>query len=258
MIPSINTPFGSLPTFPLWVVLGILAMFFVTSISLRQRDNFVAEENYIFPKLVLSGMIGLVSAGLLDALFKLPISGEFKITGITFYGGFMGAAASLYIILKATPSKTDYSLPEWFNLLTIPFILFHIFGRIGCFFGGCCYGKETDCYLGVIFPDNPTNNIIHNGAKRYPTQLFEATALMIIFLLLLKRKNKFIHYVFLYAVARFMIEFFRGDERGYISGILSPAQYISVWLLTAIIIYTGITTWKKRHKPDNAAHTKVT
>ena len=186
MIPSINTPFGSIPTFPLWAVLGILAMFLLTSISLRRQDNFVAEENYIFPKLVLSGMIGLVSSGLLDALFKLPISGEFKITGITFYGGFIGAVTSLYIVLKATQAKTNYAVTEWLNLLTRPFILFHIFGRIGCFFGGCCYGKETDCILGVIFRDNLANNIIHNGAKRYPTQLFEATALVIIFLLLSK------------------------------------------------------------------------
>lgn len=252
MIPAIDTPFGPLPTFPIWVVFGILAMFFLLSVSLRRKSNYVNEENYIFPKLVLSGMIGLASSGLLDALFKLPVSGEFEITGITFYGGFLGAAASLYILLKATGSKTAYSVQEWFQLLTLPFILFHIFGRIGCFFGGCCYGKETDNFLGVVFVDNPANNIIHNGIKRYPTQLFEATALMIIFLLLLKRRNKFIHYLFLYAVSRFIIEFFRGDERGHISGILSPAQCISVLIVVAICTYTAINAWRKDHQSDPA------
>lgn len=252
MIPTIGTAFGPIPTFPVCVVLGILLMLLLTSITLRREENYIIEENYIFPKLVISGLIGFVCSGLLDSLFKIPVYGKFKITGITFYGGFIGGAVSLFLLLKATPSKTGYSVREWFELLTHPFILFHTLGRIGCFFGGCCYGKVTDSILGFAFCDNPSNNIFHNGAKRYPTQLFEATALILIFLLLLRKKNKFSNYVMLYATARFIIEFFRDDERGYISAILSPAQLISVLLLTIAISCKAITAWKQYSKSNRS------
>jgi phosphatidylglycerol:prolipoprotein diacylglycerol transferase len=37
-------------------------------------------------------------------------------------------------------------------------------------------------------------------------------------------------YMFLYAVSRFIIEFYRGDPRGTVFGVLSTSQFISVVL----------------------------
>ncbi len=129
--------------------------------------------------------------------------------------------------------------------LTPPFILFHFCGRIGCFFGGCCYGKATDSCLGIVFPDNPAAGIYHNGIKCYPTQLFEAFALLIILIAVCAIKNKIFCYLLFYSVCRFVIEFFRGDERGYISQFISPAQTISIVVFVFSVIKLS-TVFKKR------------
>ncbi len=245
MIPYIRTPFGDISSFSLCAVIGILMLFFLVHAKLKTSSNNVEEEVYIFPKIVFSGVVGFIFAGIFDSLFKFHLYGEFKITGITFYGGLIGSIVSFYVILRITEQTTTYSVSEWFSILTPPFIVFHIFGRIGCFFGGCCYGKPTDSCFGIVFPNNEANNIFHNGVKCYPTQLFEVTVLIVILLIILTQKNKFEYYLLLYSVSRFLIEFFRGDERGNISNIFSPSQIVSIVIFLTVICCKGFVRLKK-------------
>ena len=163
-----------------------------------------------------------------------------KIYGITFYGGMIGAAVMLYFLLLLTKKNTHYSKREWFDILTVPFIFFHAFGRLGCFFGGCCYGKYSDSIFAINFPDNEKMGIVHNGLKCYPTQLFEVIGLLLILLLIIHSKNKFRTYLFSYSTIRFLLEFLRGDDRGAVSGYLSPSQLIS------IIVFCFAVAWKIR------------
>ena len=237
MIPYLHSPWGSIPVFPLFVALGVMTSLVLVFMQLHGTNHYIQEESYIFPKIAISGVCGYFSSGIADALFKLKINGGFKISGITFYGGFMGAAAMMFLLLVTTKRKTNRSVKEWFDLLTLPLIGFHFFGRIGCFFGGCCYGKPTDSIIGVVFPDNAVDDVVHQGVARYPTQLFEAAALFVIFMTLLRKRNKFKNYVVLYAVSRFIIEFFRGDERGEISIVISPSQIISMGMCLIVLIY---------------------
>ena len=73
----------------------------------------------------------------------------------------------------------------------------------------------------------------------HPTQLYESAAGLVIFvalLLLEKRRGRpfpgrtFWMFVLLYAVSRFIIEFYRGDDRGMVLDVLSTSQFISVVL----------------------------
>ncbi len=81
-------------------------------------------------------MAAFFSASLFDSFFKFLKSGIISFGGITFYGGFIGAVAALYIQPKMRKSRlsTQYSIREWFDILTLPLVVFHFFGRIGCFF----------------------------------------------------------------------------------------------------------------------------
>ena len=111
----------------------------------------------------------------------------------------------------------------------------HAFGRIGCFFAGCCYGKETDSFLGVQFPDLP--------APVHATQLYEAAFLFVLFavlsFLLLKKgfKHNMSVYLICYGIFRFCNEFLRGDYRGNFLGIISPSQF---WSLCMIALGVGV------------------
>ncbi|NUM87830.1 MAG: prolipoprotein diacylglyceryl transferase [Bdellovibrionales bacterium] len=109
----------------------------------------------------------------------------------------------------------------------------HAFGRLGCFFAGCCYGKPTDSFFGVRFP-----NMLH---RVYPTQLFESLFLFLLFgvlyYLVFERRSyqAFAIYLFSYGVFRFGIEFIRGDHRGVFVGSLSPSQTLSLVMVASSV-----------------------
>lgn len=185
-------------------------------------------------RVLLFGSIGLmVGSKLLFAITQIPwLLNNFSIenllllipeSGYVFYGGLFGFIFALYIISK---NNTEYR-KKLFTLITPAFPLFHIFGRIGCFLAGCCYGKELSNSFFIL-------NIEIN---RIPVQLIEALVELIIFVVLcvIERKKEEVNllevYLILYALARFSLEFLRGDEvRGIFAG-LSTSQWISAVIL---------------------------
>ncbi len=156
--------------------------------------------------------------------------------GSVFYGGLLGgmAAAGIVIRIKKYPADlmTDTAAPA--------VALFHGFGRIGCFLGGCCYGVEVP--WGVTFTHSLNESA--NGVPRMPVQLFESgfEFLLFFFLFLLLKKEKmkgrlFSLYLILYGIFRFIIEYFRGDTyRGFIFG-LSTSQFISIFVVIGAVIF---------------------
>ena len=126
--------------------------------------------------------------------------------------------------------------------------LFHTFGRIGCFLGGCCYG--IPCDFGFVYTQNPI--AMANGVRRFPVQLLEALFCFFLFLLLFslfrrgRCKNRLLAlYLGIYSVGRFFLEYLRGDDyRGFLWG-LSTSQLISILLLTGVLLYLAAARHKK-------------
>ena len=157
--------------------------------------------------------------------------------GFVVYGGIIIGVLTIlvYCLIK------KISFFEYFDLLTPSVAINQAFGRIGCFLAGCCYGKQTDSWLGVVFPEH---SIAPAGVKILPTQLFMSAGDFIIFLVLLwyaKRRKKpgmvAGVYLALYSVGRFLIEFLRDDpERGTV-GALSTSQFVAIWIFAGAVIY---------------------
>jgi phosphatidylglycerol:prolipoprotein diacylglycerol transferase len=155
--------------------------------------------------------------------------------GLVFYGGLILAVAVSFGYLRWN------RLPVWkFADLFSPSIALGLFfGRIGCFFAGCCYGKETSLPWGITFID--PNSLARLNFSLHPTQLYEALgSLAIFFFLNWKRKRKafegqiFWLFLLLYSAIRFLIEFLRDDPRGFhFGGILSTSQGIGIFLAIA-------------------------
>lgn len=248
MYPSISIGGAEIPTFTIAAIIGVCAFILIALHRIFKLGNPAKEAYYILPKLFISLGAGFIGAVFFDALFKIGENGGFKISGMTFYGGIITGGAVLAVLLASFRKNTALGIMQWLNLLTIPFLVFHFFGRIGCFFGGCCYGKETDGFWGVAFPDNEKANIFHHGRKVFPTQLYEAAAIGIIALCLLRAKHAFTAYCFAYPAARFLIEFLRGDDRGGYFGIFSPAQVISLAIISGAIIAVTVKTVLRKHK----------
>ena len=118
----------------------------------------------------------------------------------------------------------------------------HAFGRVGCFSAGCCYGKPTSHFWGVVFTNPLAASISGTPLNQplEPTQLFEsAIELAIFFILTWKFARKkfdgqiFGLYLMMYGVARYFLEFIRDDPgRGSVfGGIMSGTQLISICLV---------------------------
>ena len=157
--------------------------------------------------------------------------------GLVFYGGFIMAMAVVIIYVK----KNEMSLWKVGDILAPSVAIGQGVGRLGCFFAGCCYGRETDVPWAVIFK-NP-NTLAPMDVHLHPTQLYDSANGFIIFaaLLILRKFKKFDGqlfwtYTLLYAVGRFIVEIFRGDERGFVTASLSTSQFIAIPLFAVSIV----------------------
>ena len=187
-------------------------------------------------------------------LFAAPDLGEWWdaaqtiFGGAVFYGGLIGGLAAGFLSIryqKLDPAEvSDCAAPS--------IALFHMFGRIGCFLGGCCYGVEWE--HGITFTDSLIAGA--NGVPRVPVQLYEAGFELALFLLLSllfvrgKLKGKLLAvYLLVYPVGRFILEFWRGDDyRGFLFG-LSTSQLISIALFIGTIVFLVVSAVKKRRTP---------
>lgn len=124
-------------------------------------------------------------------------------------------------------------------------------GRIGCFLGGCCWGKPTTSWLGVRFSEKAhLITGVPDGVTLLPTQLFQAgaSALSFAFLLWLWKRRLFggqvvLAYLLAYSAERFIIDFWRNDPRGELMGF-STSQWISVVVFPVALT---LLTFRWRH-----------
>ena len=188
---------------------------------------------------------------ILKSLGRLPFLKALELIvncfgGSVFYGGLFGSclAGWIYMRVKKIAPKERRAFADAYAC-AIP--LFHTFGRIGCFFGGCCYGIESE--FGFTAHGNTLSPGV-NDVNRFPVALLEASLnlLLFLFLLMMSRKGRsggrlIFLYGLCYSVIRFSVEFLRGDEiRGIWYG-LSTSQWISIALFAvcaAILIRARI------------------
>jgi phosphatidylglycerol:prolipoprotein diacylglycerol transferase len=167
------------------------------------------------------------------------LSLDFLRSGGVFYGGFLGAVITGYFLIKR------YGLPWWktADAFAPGIALGQAIGRQGCFAAGCCWGKATTLPWGVQFSEAGHEVTgVPIDVHLHPTQLYESFAALAIFIFLiwLHRRKKFsgqviLFYGLLYAIARFVIEFFRDDPRGDVLGITSMTGLSTSQILSLIV-----------------------
>lgn len=206
----------------------------------RAKKNGLAEDAVI--DIAIYGLIaGFLGAKFLyvivewKAFIKDPLS-VLGSEGFVVYGGIsMGVLAAILYC-----KKKGYRFLAYFDLLCASIALAQGFGRIGCFLAGCCYGRETTSSLGVVFP---AGSLAPAGIKLLPTQLFSSAGDFGIMFALLWHYNKCRKYVgetgfvymLLYGIGRFILEFWRNDNRGAV-GSLSTSQFISIFIVAAALL----------------------
>ncbi len=236
----------TVPTYGIMVLLGAAAMCGMAIFLTSKKGNIPADD--VFYMLLYAGIGCLIGAKLLYLIVsvdtyrlegeslkanieyweKLILSG-----GFVFYGGLIGAFLGAFRYCK------HFKVPFYDAMETvIPTVpLFHAFGRVGCFFSGCCYGMACDTPISVTFSNAVA---APNGVPLLPVQLFEAGGNLIlsaVLVILFFKENPRLSlsglYLICYGVMRFVLEFFRGDAiRGGFMGV-STSQWISIFAVGA-------------------------
>ncbi len=163
--------------------------------------------------------------------------------GFDFTGGLFLSVLVGIIYIKLT------NLPFWkISDCLVPPIAVGIFlTKIGCFLGGCCFGKETNSFPGVRFPADSlaaqkfgVHHLVH------PTQLYEALSglfILAIVILYVRKHRKFegqlfLSFMILYLIARTLNEVLRGDEvHNYIFNLTQTQFFNIIIIFFAIVVY---------------------
>jgi phosphatidylglycerol---prolipoprotein diacylglyceryl transferase len=179
----------------------------------------------------------------------------FRLGGV-YYGGLIVALIVDLIYLKRK------NLNVWFvaDILAPYIALGHSIGRIGCFSSGCCFGKPTNVPWAVTFTNEYSHEMfgVPLNLPIHPTQLYESFFCFALFLFLIfLRKNNhyngkiFWSYTLLYSCGRYIIENFRGDDRGtFIFNFISTSQTISI-ILAIVSVVMLFYLYKKQKKIDS-------
>lgn len=145
-----------------------------------------------------------------------------------FFGGFIGGALGflvLYPIIIGKKAEMTIVMSE----LVPSIIVGHAIGRLGCLFGGCCYGKPFK--WGIGYKAGTPAYSAYGTEKLFPVPLIEIVLLLVLLILVLVIRKKVISvYLIGYSGIRFFLEFLRGDIRGG-NSFLSPAQKICIGIL---------------------------
>lgn len=233
-----------------WHVFFVLGAFAGWFLLQSIRPDVLAEwsaghVDKLFVALYLAGYLGARIFSIFIEDNVQSISEFFRqllsFGAMTLYGGIIAVATVLIFYTKTY----SFRVIETAKAFVGPGLVAIGIGRIGCFLNGDDFGRAVPDQIhpptwAVRFPN------LEDNIYRYPVQIWEALfgilwGLLII--VVIKRMPKISRFaadlgVVGYTSARFILEYYRGDERGQFFGtVLSTSQGISLVLLTLWIVY---------------------
>ena len=158
--------------------------------------------------------------------------------GLSLHGGLIGGIlAGIWFCKRKGLSFWDFA-----DMMTPSIILGQAVGRSACTLNGCSFGKPTDLPWAVTFTDigaqAPQNVPLH------PTQFYEMGVGFLIFLFIWSLRKHlyfegqlFLVWMMSYAVARFGLEFFRGDSLLIFPGVPAAQMVSAILFFLAISLY---------------------
>jgi phosphatidylglycerol---prolipoprotein diacylglyceryl transferase len=229
------------------IAIGICAALIMVSYRAKKRGY---DEDSVINMSILAIVLGILGGKLLYIITELKsVIADPSIlkdvgSGFVVYGAIIGGALGVYLYCK----RKGWQVLKMFDLVIPAVALAQGFGRIGCFFAGCCYGKPTNMTIGVEFKNS---YFAPPGVHLHPTQIYSSVFdfCLAFFLLWYARKERkngrvFSMYVIIYSIGRFLVEFLRDDLRGNV-WIFSTSQFISIFTLILGIAVFNIHKIKK-------------
>lgn len=215
-------------SYSFFVLLGLIVGISIYFYESKKKKSLSENGFFIAFGSLVGGVLG-------SKIFEWTINYKFFISNIsnlgilfsgkTIVGGLIGGAIGAILTKKFLRVKEKRG-----NFFAPAIAVGVAIGRLGCFFRGCCYGKQTILPWGVNFGD---------GILRHPTQLYESLFMLAMFVYLEKIKNRndikpgqlFKLLMISYFIFRFFVEFIRVEQVVFLG--LTSFQIISV----SVILY---------------------
>jgi phosphatidylglycerol:prolipoprotein diacylglycerol transferase len=176
--------------------------------------------------------------------------------GLTLYGGIVaGTFAGLTVARR-------FGLPRWLvaDALAPSLALGILFGRVGCFLNGCCYGHPTTVPWGVKFPHDSFAYLEFGDTPVHPSQLYNAAIGLLLFAVLwgVRRRERtpgslFWSFVAVFAVLRIPIDMTRAYETDAVllragAFLVTESQLTSA----ALALFSGLMILRLRREASAA------
>jgi phosphatidylglycerol:prolipoprotein diacylglycerol transferase len=263
----LTTPFFTIHTFGVLLATAYLAALWWLLRGARQanldRDRVMSLGMWAIvgalggaKLLLLVRSIGDVRATASDLMSFVTSAGD-------FYGGFIGGLVASAAFFWSHPDVRFWRVAD----LCAPAIaLGQAIGRIGCLMAGDDYGSATTVPWAVTFTDPDAAGIggAPLGVPLHPVQVYESLVCLVLFVVLVRlgrRKHAdgdvIVAYTVAYAIARFILEFFRGDaDRGFVfGGALSTSQFIGIWMF-GLAITVFVVRHHRHQRPKTASRVR--
>lgn len=231
MKPVLDFGFIQIPTF--YLVISLSVTFVLLLLNAALDNNQKIDRKITFDLALIIMITGFIGGRLAHVFYEeFAFYQEFPLEifkfwkgGFVFYGGFLLSLISVFAFLRFKKQNFYF----WADFLAPYLGLTYALGRIGCFFEGCCYGSHCELPWAI--------------AHRHPTQLYMVVAELILvaaIVFLNKKKQLTTGLVFLlwvcgHSINRFVIEFYREDDRGALIMNLSISQITSALILVSAL-----------------------
>jgi len=230
--------------FGIMLAVGFVIAAWLVGLELRRRHW---NQDYTADLVAGAVVGGLLGAKLWYVAQSGDVSALLSRHGMVWYGGLAGGAIAVLLngVRLEVPTRATM------DLVAPALAAAYALGRIGCFLVGDDYGLPTDLPWGVKFPQGLPPSTADNLASQFgvasavgtpptailavhPTQLYEAAAMIVAFMLLWRWRLRarplgwlFGAYLLLAGVERLLIEIVRAKADRVI-GPLSVAQLASL------------------------------
>lgn len=231
MKPVLDFGFIQIPTF--YLVISLSVTFVLLLLNAALANNPKIDRKITFDLALIIMITGFIGGRLAHVFYEeFSFYQEFPLEvfkfwkgGFVFYGGFLLSLISVFVFLRLKKQNFYF----WADFLAPYLGLTYAMGRVGCFFEGCCYGSHCELPWAV--------------ARRHPTQLYMVVAELILvaaIMLLNKKKQLTTGLIFLlwvcgHSINRFVIEYYREDERGAFIMNLSISQITSALIFISAL-----------------------
>lgn len=220
----------------LMIAIGVLVAYSVGEYRAKKRGLDPDSLFWITVSCLIGGVLGAKLLFILVEIKSIIANPKILLDvthGFVVYGGIIGGIGVGYLFCKI--KKLEFL--KYFDLVMPSIAIAQGFGRVGCMFAGCCYGRETDSWFHVIYH---SSDFAPNGVALIPTQLIMAVLNFIHFFILAFLAKKVVKhdgqvagfYLVFYSVGRFFLEYLRNDPRGEVK-MFSTSQFISLFILAA-------------------------